>query len=78
MIHVAFFYVPVNFAFNLPHYLIRYMHHTRKKDSKKEKEKKNKVTKNLLQGNSNPDAPNTLEVTMIASIHWTAWVSADF
>ena len=52
------------------------MHHTRKKDSKKEK--KNRVTKNLLQGNTTPDALNTLELTMIASVHWTAWVSADF
>ena len=36
MIHIAFFYIPVNFAFNLPHYVTCYMHHTGKKESKKE------------------------------------------
>ena len=49
-----FFYIPVNFAFNLPHYVTSYMHHTGKKGSKKtdskKKGKKSKVTKNLLQG----------------------------
>ena len=30
------FYIPVNFAFNLPHYVTSYMHHTGKKESKKE------------------------------------------
>ena len=34
------FYIPVNLAFNLPHYVTSYMHHTDKKDSEKEKEKK--------------------------------------
>ena len=29
------FYVPVNFVFNLPHYVTSYMHHTGKKTSKK-------------------------------------------
>ena len=44
---------------------------------KKEKRKKNnKVTKNLLQRDSNPDAPNQLEVTVDASVHWTTSVSA--
>ena len=41
------------------------MHHTGKKERKKEifkKEKKNKVTKNLLLGNSNPDPQNQLEI----------------
>ena len=49
-----FFFIPVNFAFNLPHYVTSYMHHTGKKESKKinskKKRKKSKVTKNLLQG----------------------------
>ena len=36
------FYIPVNFAFNLPHYVTSYMHHTSKKESKREKEKKKK------------------------------------
>ena len=37
MIHVTtFFYIPVNFVFNLPHYVASYMHHTGKKESKKE------------------------------------------
>ena len=29
-------YIPVNFAFNLPHYVTSYMHPTGKKESKKE------------------------------------------
>ena len=53
------------------------MHHTGKKEGKKEKEKKIKFTKNLLQGDSNPDRPNTLELKMNASIHWTSSVDAD-
>ena len=52
------------------------MHHTGKKESKKEKEKK-KVTKNLLQGDSNPDPLNQLQLKTNASIHWTSSVSAD-
>ena len=52
------------------------MHHTGKKESKKEKEK-NKVTKNLLQGDSNPDPPNSLELKMDTSIHWTTSVNAE-
>ena len=48
-----------------------------KKRVKKKKRKKKKVTKNLLQGDSNPDPPNTLELKMNASIHWTTSVSAD-
>ena len=72
MIHMVLFYIPVNFAFNLPHYVTSYMHHTGKKENKKEK--KNNVTKNLLQGYSNPDPPNTLGLKMKASIHWTTSV----
>ena len=54
------------------------MHHTGKKESKKEKEKKkNKVTKNMLWGDSNPDPPNTLELKMNASIHWNTSVNVD-
>ena len=37
-------YIPVNSAFNLPHYVTRYMHHTGKKRDLK-KRKKNEVTK---------------------------------
>ena len=38
MIHTTFFIIiiPVNFVFNLPHYVISYMHHTGKKESKTE------------------------------------------
>ena len=55
------------------------MHHTgkKKKVSKNKNEKKNKVMKNLLQGDSNPDPPNTLGLKLNASIHWTTLVSAD-
>ena len=55
------------------------MHRTgkKKKESKNEKEKKNKVTKNWLQGDSNPDPSNTLGLKLNASIHWTTLVSAD-
>ena len=35
IIHTAFFYIPVNFAFNLPHYVTIYMHHSGKKESRK-------------------------------------------
>ena len=42
MIHTTFFYVPVNFVFNLPHYVTIYMNHTGKKESKKEVFKKRK------------------------------------
>ena len=52
------------------------MHHTSKKESKKEKEK-DRVTKNLLQGDQNPVPPNTLELKMDGSIHWTTSVNAD-
>ena len=31
MIHMAFFYIPVNFAFNLSYYVTSYMPHTGKK-----------------------------------------------
>ena len=53
------------------------MHHTGKKESKTKKEKKIKFTKNWLQGDSNLDPPNTLELKMNASIHWTTSVNVD-
>ena len=74
MIHMVFFYIPLKFAFNLPHYVTSYMDHTGKKENKKEKEKNNNVPKNLLQMYSNPDPPNTLGLKMNASIHWTTSV----
>ena len=70
------FYIPVNFAFNLPHYVTSYMHHTGKKESEKEKEKNN-VTIILLQKDSNPDPPNTLELKMNSAIDWATPVSVD-
>ena len=58
------FYIPVNFAFNyLPHH--SQGRTTQVKKRVKKKKKKNKVTKNLLRGDSNPDSPNTLELKMI-------------
>ena len=42
------FYILVNFAFNLPNYVTSSIHYSGKK---------NKVTKNLLPGDSNPDPP---------------------
>ena len=47
---------------------------TQVKKKIEKKKKKNKVTKNLLQGYSNPDPPNTLGLKMKASIHWTTSV----
>ena len=50
------------------------MHHTGKKESNKEikkKKEKNKVTKNLLRGDSIPNQQNKLELKVDASIHWT-------
>ena len=40
--YITHFYVPVNFPFNLPHYVTSYMHHTGKKETKKEIFKKRK------------------------------------
>ena len=55
-----------------------------KKESKKEiqkkkekKKKKNKVTKNLLQADSNQDPQAQLGQKVNASIHWTTSVNAD-
>ena len=56
-----FFCIPVNFAFNLPHYVTSYIHHTVKREVTKKK-KKNKARENLLQEHSNPDSPNHLEL----------------
>ena len=43
----------------------------------KKKEKKLKVTKSLLQGDSNPDAQNQLELKVSVSNHWITSVNAD-
>ena len=43
MIHTAFFYIPLNFAFNLPHYVTTHMHQTGKKESRKEILKREKI-----------------------------------
>ena len=79
MIHTAFLYIPVNFAFNLPHYVITYIHHTGKKGSENSflKKKTNKVAKSFLQGDSNLDPQNQLELKVNTSIHWTTSVNAD-
>ena len=56
------------------------MCHTGKKESKKEflkKENKNKVTKNLLQGDSKQDPQNQLELKVYVSIHWTTSENAN-
>ena len=42
--------IPVNFAFNLPHYVTSYMHHTGKKESKKEISKKRMLRKICFKG----------------------------
>ena len=49
---------------------------TQVKKRVKRKRKKEKVTKNVLQGNTNPDPPNTLELKTNASIHWITSESA--
>ena len=36
IINTTFFYIPVHFAFNLPHYVTSYMQNTGMKESKKE------------------------------------------
>ena len=38
---------------------------------------KNKVPKNLLQGDSNPAGQNQLKLNVNASMHWTTPVDAD-
>ena len=45
------FYNPVNFAFNLSNYVTSYVHYS----GEKKNNNNNKVTKNLLPGDSNPD-----------------------
>ena len=50
---------------------------TQVKKKRVKKRKKSKVTKNLLQKNSNPDPQNQLELKVNASIHWTTSVNAD-
>ena len=53
---------------------------TQVKKSKKDtfkKIKKNKVTKNLLQGNSKQDPPNQIEFKVTAFIHCTTSLNAD-
>ena len=54
------------------------MHHTGKKESKKtdyKKRKKNKVTKNWSQGDSNQGRQNQLELEVNASINWITSVN---
>ena len=51
------------------------MHHTREKESKKGK--KNMVTKNLLEGDSNPDPKNQLKLKPNAPTHWITSVKPD-
>ena len=61
MIYTAFFYIPVNFVFNLPHYVTSYMHHTGKKKTKKRdflKKPKNNGYEKFASGDSNPDPQN--------------------
>ena len=55
------------------------MHHTGKKESKKEiskKEKKIRLRKICPEGDSNPDPQNQLELKVNASIHWITSVNA--
>ena len=56
------------------------MHHTGKKESRKEilkKEKNNKATKNLLQGYPNPDPQDQFKLKTNAPIYWTTVVNPD-
>ena len=73
LIHTAFFYIPVNFAFNVNIMLLAICTTQVKKRVKKrfkKKDKKNDVAKNLkLFGNSNPDPQNQLELKDNASTH---------
>ena len=64
LIRTAFFFIPVNFAFNLPHHAASYMHHTGKKRVEKifKQKTKKKGTKNSLQGDSDPQ--NQLELNV--------------
>ena len=39
--------------------------------------KKNKVTKSMLQGDSNPHPPLSVRTKVSTSIHWTTSVNAD-
>ena len=44
---------------------------------KKRKERKKKATKNLLQGDLNPDPQNQLKLKVNALLHWNTSVNAD-
>ena len=75
MIHTAFFYIPVNFVFNLPHYVTSYMHHTGKKESKKgilKKEKKLGYEKSASRG-FEPGPSETMRTNVRAAIHRTTF-----
>ena len=80
MTHTAFFHIPVNFAFNLPHYATSYMHHTGKKESEKEilkKIKKKIRSKNLLQGGFEPAPLESVRTKTESFYHWTDFVNPD-
>ena len=55
---------------SVPDFVNSFIHHTGKKESKREilKREKNKVTKNLLQRDSNPDRQNPCDET------WTLYI----
>ena len=54
------------------------MHHIGKKESEKDikKKRKKKVEQHFLQGDSNPNPQNQLELKVNSSIHWTTLVNA--
>ena len=56
------------------------MQNTGKRESEQEilKKEKNKVAKNLLQGESNPDPQNQLELKVNASTHWPTSVNTVY
>ena len=55
-------YVPVNFAFNLQHYVTGYLHHRKEVKQVKKEEKKKRLRKNVPLGRIEP-GPSELENT---------------
>ena len=82
MIHTAFF-IFLQTLLSICHILLPAICTTQAKKRVKKrvkrdfkKRKKNKVTKNLPEGDSNPDPQNQLELKVNASIHWITSVNA--
>ena len=76
VIHTAFL-IFLQTLLSIYHIMLLAICTTQVKKRVKKENKKKKVTKNLLQGDSNPHPLNQLELKTNASIHWTSLLSTD-